>query len=125
MGGIEYLVQSNNNTDVVPETDRFKFMDDPSILELICLSGLLIEYQVKTHIPSDIAKEQLYLPPESFQTQGHIDQISDWTQTNLMKLNTLKSNYMIFTRSKEPFATRLSMNGDKLERVTVTKLLGI
>ena len=32
---------------------------------------------------------------------------------------------MIFTRSKEPFATRLSMNGDNLERVTVTKLLGV
>ena len=125
LGGIEYLVQSNNNADVVPEEDRFKFIDDLSILELICLSGLLIEYQVKTHIPSDIATDQLYLPPESFQTQGHIDQISDWTQTNLMKLNTLKSNYMIFTRSKEPFATRLSMNGDKLERVTVTKLLGV
>ena len=125
LGGIEYLVQSNSNAEGVPETDRFKYVDDLSILELICLSGLLIEYQFKTHIPSDIATEQLYLPAESFKTQRQIDQISDWTQKNLMKLNTAKSNYMIFTRSKESFTTRLTMDGDKLERISVTKLLGV
>ena len=87
--------------------------------------GLLKEYPFKTHIPSDIATEQLYLPPESFKTQAQIDQISDWTHKNLMKLNTAKSNYMIFSRSKEQFATRLVMNGDNLERISVTKLLGV
>ena len=125
LGGIEYMAQSNNNADVVPETDRFKYIDDLSILELVCLFGLLKEYQFKTHIPSDIATEQLYLPPESFNTQRKIDQISDWTQTNLMKLNAAKSKYMIFTRSKQPFTTRLTMDGDNLERISVTKLLGV
>ena len=119
------MAQSNNNADVVPETDRFKYIDDLSILELVCLFGLLKEYQFKTHIPSDIATEQLYLPPESFNTQRKIDQISDWTQTNLMKLNAAKSKYMIFTRSKQPFTTRLTMDGDNLERISVTKLLGV
>ena len=125
LGGIEYMAKSNNKADVVTETDRFKYIDDLSILELACLFGLLKEYQFKTHIPSDIATEQLYLPPESFNTQRKIDQISDWTQTNLMKLNAAKSKYMIFTRSKQPFTTRLTMDGDNLERISVTKLLGV
>ena len=125
LGGTEYLVQSNNNADGVPEEDRFKYVDDLSILELICLSGLLKDYQFRSHIASDIATDQLFLAPESFQTQEQINQISDWTQTNLMKLNTAKSNYMIFTRSKEKFTTRLVLDGDNLERISVTKLLGV
>ena len=68
--------------------------------------------------------EKLYLPPERFNTQRQIDQISGWAQTNLMKLNTAKSKYMIFTRSKQPFTTRPTMDGDNLERISVTKLLG-
>ena len=85
---------------------------------------LLIEYQVKKHIPSDIAteQEQVYLPLESFQKQGHINQISDWTQANRMKLDTTKSNYMIFTRSKQLFATKLTMNGDTLGGIIVTQM---
>ena len=31
LGGIEYLVQSNDNADIVPPSDRFKFIDDLSI----------------------------------------------------------------------------------------------
>ena len=125
LGGIEYLVQSNDNADVVPVKDRFKFIDDLSILELVCLSGLLSEYEFRTHIPSDIASDHLYLPPQKFQTQVYIEQISEWTHKNLMKLNTVKSNYMIFTRSKEQFSTRLTLNGDNLQKISVTKLLGV
>ena len=40
-------------------------------------------------------------------------------------LNEDKSNYIIFKRSKDEFSTRLSLNGFPLERVKVTKMLGI
>ena len=43
LGGTEYLVQSNDNADSVPQSDRFKFVDDLSIVELVCLAGLLSE----------------------------------------------------------------------------------
>ena len=36
---LEYLVQSNNNADIVPPEERFKYIDDLSILQLICMSG--------------------------------------------------------------------------------------
>jgi hypothetical protein len=125
MGGIEYLVQSNNNADSVPKMDRFKFIDDLSILELICLSGLLSQYHFQGHIASDIATDQLYLQPEKFKTQEHIDSISTWTDQNLMKLNVAKSNYMIFSRTKVNFSTRLQINDENLDRLQVTKILGV
>ena len=125
LGGTEYLVQSNDNADSVPKSDRFKFIDDLSIVELVCLAGLLSEYKFHSHIASDIAIDQLYLPPQSFKTQEHIDTISDWTRKNLMKLNVAKSKYMIFSRAKDNFTTRLQMNDENLERIQVTKLLGV
>ena len=42
-----------------------------------------------------------------------------------MKLNEAKSNYLIFSRSRESFATRLFMNSVTLERINMTKILGI
>ena len=42
-----------------------------------------------------------------------------------MKLNEAKSHYMIFTRTKQEFATRLFLNENKLDQISVSKLLGI
>ena len=47
------------------------------------------------------------------------------TSANLMLLNEAKCNYMIFSRSKEDFATRLSVNNVKLDRVNASKILGV
>ena len=74
-------------------------------------------------VPSDIGVDQLYLPSEEFATQSCLDEISHWTQDNLMKLNEKKCNYMIFSRSETDFSTRLHINGHLLERVPSVKLL--
>ena len=43
-----------------------------------------------------------------------------------MQLNAKKSNYMIFNYTKNfQFNTRLMLEGNKLEQVRVTKLLGL
>ena len=42
-----------------------------------------------------------------------------------MELNELKSNYIVFSRSKEEFNTRLQMNNKPLERKNAIKILGI
>ena len=42
-----------------------------------------------------------------------------------MQLNEGKCNYIVFSRSKTTFATRLSINNNNLERITATKLLGV
>ena len=42
IGQLEYLVLSNNNADIVSPNDRYKYIDDLTLLQLVCLSGLLI-----------------------------------------------------------------------------------
>ena len=42
-----------------------------------------------------------------------------------MKLNQAKCNYMVFSRSKSQFATRLKIDDKAIDRVSVSKLLGI
>ena len=125
IGQIMYLVQSNDNAECVGPDDRFKYIDDLSILQIVQLAGLLKSYDFHQHVPSDIGVDQLYLPAASYQTQVHLDSISAWTEANLMRLNTAKSNYMIFSRSRQDFATRLHLDGTKLDQVDVTKLLGM
>ena len=125
LGGLEYLVQSNDNADMVEPEDRFKFIDDLSLLQLVLLSGLLVEYNFYSHVASDIASDSKFLPANTYNTQKHIDQISNWTEVNLMKLNETKCKYMIFTRTKEKFTTRLKVNGENMDRVSAMQLLGI
>ena len=119
------MAQSNDNAEIVPVEDRFKFIDDLSILQLVCFSGLLVEYNFFNHVASDVGIDELYLPASTFNTQEHLNYISNWTQQNLMRLNEAKTNYMVFSRSKESFATRLSINGVKIDKLNVTKMLGI
>ena len=42
-----------------------------------------------------------------------------------MKLNEAKCKYMVFSRSKARFATRLTINNTNLEKINVMKILGI
>ena len=42
-----------------------------------------------------------------------------------MKLNVAKSNYIIYTRTKEQFATRLTIGSTTLDQVSVTQILGL
>ena len=57
--------------------------------------------------------------------QDNLDTIAKWTDDNLMKLNEEKSNYIIFTKAREQFAARLTLNNKQLERKKVTKLVGV
>ena len=125
IGGLEYLVQSSDNADIVDPEDKYKYVDDLSLLQLVLLSGLLVEYNFHNHVASDIATNSKYLPPDKYSTQTHIDHIANWTDLNLMKLNETKCKYMIFSRSKEKFTTRLKVNGENLERISAIQLLGV
>ena len=125
LGGLEYLAQSNDNADIVSPRDRFKYIDDLSILQLILFTGLLTEYNFSQHVASDIGTDQLYLPSSSYNTQHSLDYISNWTTENLMKLNVAKCNYIIFSRSKTDLATRLEINNQTLDRVSEIKMLGL
>ena len=125
IGQIMYLVQTNNNADCVDTENRFKYIDDLSILQIVCLAGLVRQYNFHQHVASDVGINQVYLPPETYDTQEHLNKISSWTHENLMQLNESKSKYMIFTRAKTDFMTRLTLNNKKLDQVNSVKILGV
>ena len=56
--------------------------------------------------------------------QSYLDQLASWADLNLMKLNTEKINYLIFSRAQEQFVTRLTVNGMKIDQKQTTKILG-
>ena len=125
LGQLEYIVNSNDNADIVSEENRFKYIDDLSILQMVLLSGLLTEYNCLEHVPSDVRVDQVFLPAESYATQDHLNFISNWTDENLMKLNPSKCDYMVFSRAQSDFATRLSVKNTTMDKVSVSKILGV
>ena len=94
VGGLEYLAQSNDNADVVPPEDRYKYIDDLSVLQLVLFCGLLVDYDFHQHVASDVGINEQFLPATSFGTQHSLDYISQWTNDNLMRLNEAKCNYI-------------------------------
>ena len=62
LGQIEYLDQSNDNADIVSPDDRFRYSDDLSVLQLICLSGLIKDYDFQEHMASDVGVDKP-IPP--------------------------------------------------------------
>ena len=58
-------------------------------------------------------------------TQNNLNEISRWTDDHMMTINVSKTNYMLFTRSKTNFATRLNVNGEKIDQVKQQKVLGV
>ena len=125
LGLIEYLVQSNDNANCINEEDRFKFVDDLSIIELIALGDALVDYDHYNHDASDIGTDERFLQPENFKMQNALNSIDNWTEENLMQINVNKSNYMLISRSHEKFSTRLTLNENLLEPVKQVKLLGV
>ena len=54
-GILGYLSQSNDNSDFVPVDDRYKYMDDLTMLELVYLTNIgIATYNLKQHIPDNI-----------------------------------------------------------------------
>ena len=87
----EYLSQSNSNADCVSESDRFKFVDDLSFLELIYLLQVGLEsYHIKQHIPSNIPVHNQVIPAIKTKSQEHLNIIDEWTDRQKMKLNIRK-----------------------------------
>ena len=127
LGILEYLSQNNDCANFLSENDRYKFIDDLSILELINLVSIgLSSYNSKQQVPSDIQTNNGFIPPENIQTQNSLDKICDWTNKKKMLINPDKTNYMIINFSKNyQFNTRLNLEGQLIQQINQTKLLGV
>ena len=126
LGLLEYIAQSNNNTEGLKVNEKFKWVDDLSTLEKIKLQNAALQsYNVRLHVPNDIPVDNGFIQPESLKSQDTLNNISAWTAKQKMRLNHKKSNIMIFNFSrKNKFTTRLKMNDKILPVVKKTKILG-
>ena len=78
LGILEYLSQSNDCADLVSLEDRFRFVDDLSILEIVNLSTVgITSYNIKAHIPSDLNTHNQYIPPENLKSQNWLNKIDE------------------------------------------------
>ena len=67
----------------------------------------------------------IFIPSENLKTQDHLDRIDRWTEDKKMKLNVSKTKNLIFNFSKNSqFSTEVKLNGEVIETVIETKLLG-
>ena len=126
MDKLEYSSQSNDSGSCVDPQDRYKFMDDMSLLELINLITCgIASYNFRNHVASDIAIGQKFLPSENTMSQNHLDDVKQWTDDKQMKLNNEKTKVIVFNfTTNYQFSTRLYLEGALLEIVDQTKLLG-
>ena len=122
----EYLSQSNDNADCLNESERFKFVDDLTFIEVIYLLNVgLATYNVRQHVPSDIPSHNQIIPADNLKSQQHLQVINNWTKKKKMKLNEKKTKNMIFNFTKKfQFATKMSVNNEPIDTVRETKLLG-
>ena len=126
IGLLEYLSQSNDNANCVSESDRFKFIDDLSALEIVNLLTVgICSLNLKQQVPNDVPEHNQYIPPENLQSQTWLNNINEWTLKQKMLINEKKTKCMIFNYTdKYQFTTRLSVNDNPIEVINSTRLLG-
>ena len=96
-----------------------------SILEVVNLITIgMSSFNVKNQVPNDIPDHNGFIDPHNLKSQEYIDNISQWTTDQKMKLNEKKSSVMIFNFSQKQFTTRLKMNNEILPVVNKVKLSG-
>ena len=126
LGNWEYLSQTNNNADHIPASDRWKWVDDLTTLEIVNLITIgLSSYNFRQHVASDIPEHGQFVNPDNLLTQNYIHTLDKWSDLHLMKLNEKKTNILLFNFTKKyQFATRLKLKGSNIEQVNEAKILG-
>ena len=65
------------NTNFIDNKEKFKFIDDLSILEKVKLLYIgLSSYNYKSNVASDLIENGYFLPPENISTQTNLNRIS-------------------------------------------------
>ena len=126
LGNWEFLSQTNNNADCVPEQDRFKFVDDLSIIEVINLLTVgLSSFYMKDNVPSDIPVHGQYIDSSKLKSQEYLNNINKWTNNQKMIISEKKTKAMLFNfTDKYQFTTRLNLKGTNIQIVDKMKILG-
>ena len=126
LGNWEFLSQTNDNADSVPEEDRFKFVDDLTTIEVINLLTIgLSSFYAKQQVPSDIPIHGQFVDSSSLKSQKYLNEINHWTEKQKMIISEKKTKAMVFNFTENyKFSTRLQLKGQNIELVDKMKILG-
>ena len=126
LGNWEFLSQTNDNADCIPEQDRFKFVDDLTTLEIINLLNIgLSSLYMKNQVPSDIPTHGQFIEGDKLKSQDYLNQINKWTEEHKMVISEKKTKAMIFNFTDNyKFTTRIKLKGSNIEVVDSMKILG-
>ena len=71
--------------------DRYKFVDDLTLLEVVNLLTVgITSYNLKQHIPSDLPLHNQFIPPQNLHSQDWLDSIDEWAENQKMVINENK-----------------------------------
>ena len=92
LGIWEFLSQTNTYADCVPIEDRFKFVDDLTVLEIINLLTIgLSSFNPKYQVPSDVPSHGQYINNNQLKSQQYLDNLNRWADDHLMTISQKKT----------------------------------
>ena len=126
IGNLEYLSQTNNNSDHIPSEDKWKWVDDLTAVEVINMINIgLSSYNFRQHVASDIPVHGQYVDPQNLKTQKYIATLDAWSEENKMQLNKAKTKIMLINFTKNyQFVSRIKLKDSVIEQVKEAKVLG-
>ena len=85
----------------------------------------IASHNSKHQVPSNIPSHNQFVPAAYLKSQQYLENIHQWSEDHKMQLNVEKSKAMIFNFTQNyQFTTNLSHNGDDMEIIEETRLLG-
>ena len=115
LGNWEFLSQTNNNADCVPEEDRFKFVDDLSTIVVINMLTIgLSSFYSKPQVASDIPVHRQFVKSTQLKSQAYLDQITKWTENQKMIISEKKTKAMLFNFVTTQLQSNLTQLNTKL-----------
>ena len=126
LGIWEFLSQTNNNTDLIPLEDRYKFVDDLTALEIINLLNIgLASHNYKSQVPNDVHMHSQVIESQNLKSQQYLQQIDEWADKQKMIVSQQKTKAMVINfTDKYQFSTRLQLKGENIQIVDKMKILG-
>ena len=126
LGILDFISQSNDCANVTKPTERFRFIDDLSLLEIINLLTVgMCSLNFRNQVSSNIGIHNQFIPPDYLQSQNWLDSINLWTKNQKGLINSKKTKFMVFNFTENhQFSTNLTLEGHAIEEVSEVKLLG-
>ena len=105
---------------------RLKFLDDLSLAETISLKDVLEPSPSIIGPPNYHDRSGLSLPPERSRLQVRLNELKDFVDSAEMKVATSKTFIMPFNFTRKfSFTPHLTYDGEELDVIYSTKLLGV